>query len=38
MVEMIKAVQTEFERCIRGQSSGAEMVAAANARIGDLSA
>ena len=38
MVEMIKAVQTEFERCIRGQTSGAEMVATANARIGDLSA
>ena len=36
MVEMIKAVQGEFERCIRGQLSGAEMVAAANARIGDL--
>jgi multiple sugar transport system substrate-binding protein len=38
MVEMIKAVQTEFERCIRGQTSGAEMVAAANARIGELMA
>ncbi len=38
MVEMIKAVQSEFERCIRGQQSGAEMVAAANAKIGDLAA
>ena len=38
MVEMIKAVQTEFERCIRGRSSGAEMVAAAHARIGELAA
>ena len=38
MIDMIKAVQTEFERCIRGQQSGAEMVAAANARIGDLAA
>lgn len=38
MVEMIKAVQTEFERCIRGQTTGAEMVAAANARIGELMA
>ncbi len=38
MVDMIKAVQTEFERCIRGQQTGAEMVAAANARIGDLAA
>jgi ABC-type glycerol-3-phosphate transport system substrate-binding protein len=36
MVEMIKAVQTEFERCIRGQQTGAEMVAAANARIDEL--
>ncbi len=36
MVEMIKAVQNEFERCIRGQLTGAEMVAAANARIGEL--
>lgn len=38
MVDMIKAVQTEFERCIRGQRTGAEMVAAANARIADLAA
>jgi multiple sugar transport system substrate-binding protein len=38
MIEMIKAVQSEFERCIRGQQSGAEMVAAANAKIGDLAA
>jgi multiple sugar transport system substrate-binding protein len=38
MVDMIKAVQTEFERCIRGQQTGAEMVAAAHARIGDLAA
>lgn len=38
MVEMIKAVQTEFERCIRGEQGGAEMVAAANAAIGELAA
>ena len=38
MAEMLKAVQGEFERCIRGQQSGAEMVAAANAKIGDLAA
>jgi ABC-type glycerol-3-phosphate transport system substrate-binding protein len=36
MIEMIKAVQTEFERCIRGQQTGAEMVAAANGRINEL--
>jgi len=38
MVDMLKAVQTEFERCIRGQQTGAQMVAAANARIGELAA
>jgi multiple sugar transport system substrate-binding protein len=38
MVEMIKAVQGQFERCIRGQLTGAQMVAAANQRIQDLAA
>lgn len=36
MVDMIKAVQGEFERCIRGQQTGAEMVRSANAKIGEL--
>lgn len=38
MVDMLKAVQTEFERCIRGQQDGAKTVAAANAQINELAA
>jgi multiple sugar transport system substrate-binding protein len=38
MVDMLKAVETQFEKCIRGQQSGAQTVAAANAQINDLAA
>jgi multiple sugar transport system substrate-binding protein len=38
MVDMLKAIEDEYERCIRGQQSGAQMVAAANAKINDLAA
>jgi multiple sugar transport system substrate-binding protein len=38
MVDMLKAVETQFERCIRGQQDGAQTVKAANEQIDNLAA